>query len=450
MNTAVRKKINNKFEEEVLLEWTYWGKWDPNLLTVSLWHQATTSKTLKYMRVILRGEMRCLDGSYYFLKSDFEILHSTLEKDGVEWFDKFLKICQEETNVLINFEGNFEELLDQLSNHFLGCIMLITFVDPWFENKIRKICANENVSSERVLQMMQPEQKTPLMEYQEELRKLNQEDIDAFLSKWAWVGTHAFGGQQLTRESLQESIDGGDFSKNGNPIDSQLANPNSIRSKELEEMIHIGKYLAFHRSAMVEQMNKVIFKYRKTMLALAKENEISYEKLINLTHEEILKLSRHQDRSFLLDKREARFGFISEEGGKRLIFGEELDKEVNLYSTLNVSNDKKKEIEVQGTVASKSVVQGIAKIVLNARDCEKIGLGDILIAPETTPDYIHAMQKAAAFVTDQGGITSHAAITAREMKKPCITGTKNATKLFVDGDFVEVDAINGIVKKIRK
>ena len=60
-----------------------------------------------------------------------------------------------------------------------------------------------------------------------------------------------------------------------------------------------------------------------------------------------------------------------------------------------------------------------------------------------------AMEKAAAFVTDEGGITCHAAIVAREMKKPCIIGTKIATKVLKDGDLVEVDAEKGIVRILK-
>mgnify|MGYP001564748046 CR=1 FL=1 len=59
------------------------------------------------------------------------------------------------------------------------------------------------------------------------------------------------------------------------------------------------------------------------------------------------------------------------------------------------------------------------------------------------------MRKAAAFVTDEGGILCHAAIVARELKKPCIIGTKIATRVFKDGDMVEVDATKGIVRKIK-
>lgn len=66
----------------------------------------------------------------------------------------------------------------------------------------------------------------------------------------------------------------------------------------------------------------------------------------------------------------------------------------------------------------------------------------------TFPSLIMAMQRAAAFVTDEGGLTCHAAIVAREMHKPCIVGTKHATQVLKDGDRVEVDATKGVVKKL--
>ena len=72
--------------------------------------------------------------------------------------------------------------------------------------------------------------------------------------------------------------------------------------------------------------------------------------------------------------------------------------------------------------------------------------GDILVSPMTTPNFVPAMKLAAAIVTDEGGVMCHAAIVAREMKKPCIIGTKIATKVLKDGDIVEVDADKGVVK----
>lgn len=104
---------------------------------------------------------------------------------------------------------------------------------------------------------------------------------------------------------------------------------------------------------------------------------------------------------------------------------------------------------VKGLGASKGKVRGIVKVILNATEFHKMNEGDILVTAMTSVDFVPIMERAAAFVTNEGGITSHASIVAREMKKPCIIGTKNATQVLKDGDFVEVDADNGIVRKIR-
>lgn len=68
----------------------------------------------------------------------------------------------------------------------------------------------------------------------------------------------------------------------------------------------------------------------------------------------------------------------------------------------------------------------------------------------TTPDYIQLIKKSSAIITDEGGLLCHAAIVAREFKKPCVIGTKIATKILKDGDLVEVDANKGIVKILKK
>jgi len=84
-----------------------------------------------------------------------------------------------------------------------------------------------------------------------------------------------------------------------------------------------------------------------------------------------------------------------------------------------------------------------------AADVSKVKRGDILVTSMTTPELAPAMEKAAAFITDEGGILCYAAIVACEINKPCIIGTKIATKVLKDGDLVEVDAIKGIVRKLQ-
>ena len=68
----------------------------------------------------------------------------------------------------------------------------------------------------------------------------------------------------------------------------------------------------------------------------------------------------------------------------------------------------------------------------------------------TRPDYIVAMKKAGAIVTNEGGITCHAAIVSRELGIPCVIGTKHATKILKNGDFIEVDADNGIIRILER
>ena len=92
--------------------------------------------------------------------------------------------------------------------------------------------------------------------------------------------------------------------------------------------------------------------------------------------------------------------------------------------------------------------KGHTKILLGRADFDKMNKGDVLVAPSTRPEYLPVMKKASAIVTDEGGLTSHAAIVSRELKIPCIIGTQIATELLKDNDLVEVDADNGIVRKI--
>ncbi len=104
----------------------------------------------------------------------------------------------------------------------------------------------------------------------------------------------------------------------------------------------------------------------------------------------------------------------------------------------------------KGSIAFPGKIKGVCKVLYKTEDMSKIEKGDILVISMTDPDYIQAMEKAVAFITDQGGILCHAAIIAREMKKPCVIGTKIATQVLKDGDLVEVDADQGIIKILKK
>jgi len=105
-------------------------------------------------------------------------------------------------------------------------------------------------------------------------------------------------------------------------------------------------------------------------------------------------------------------------------------------------------VEFQGKTAYPGKVRGKVKIVLTPRTMSKMKKGDILVTPMTTTDLIMAIKKAAAIVTDIGGLTCHAAIISREFGIPCIIESKIGTQVLKDGDLVEVDANKGVVRKI--
>ncbi|MCX6784550.1 MAG: PEP-utilizing enzyme [Candidatus Komeilibacteria bacterium] len=101
---------------------------------------------------------------------------------------------------------------------------------------------------------------------------------------------------------------------------------------------------------------------------------------------------------------------------------------------------------IKGSVAFRGNVSGKVRIIRYKKDINKLKVGEILVTDMTSPDFIQALKKAKAIITNEGGLTCHAAIIARELKKPCIVGTKIATQLLKTGDRVEVNADLGLVK----
>ena len=99
----------------------------------------------------------------------------------------------------------------------------------------------------------------------------------------------------------------------------------------------------------------------------------------------------------------------------------------------------------RGLGASPGIGKGKVVILAGPREIGRVQKGDVLVTEMTTPDFVPAMKKASAIVTNSGGMTCHAAIVSREMGIPCIVGTKNGTQLLKEGQFVTVDATRGMV-----
>lgn len=170
------------------------------------------------------------------------------------------------------------------------------------------------------------------------------------------------------------------------------------------------------------------------------------EKVV-LDDHEILALTKHAE---MLEKH---YGIPQD-----IEWGIEGDKIYILQSrpiTTISAGEKAEEVEAAGKVlvkglgASPGVVSGAAKLVSGPDELDKVKDGDILVAVMTTPDMVPAMQRAAAIVTDEGGLTCHAAIVSRELGCTAVVGTKNATEVLTDGMIITVDGAKGQVYEGR-
>ncbi|MEK6958529.1 MAG: PEP-utilizing enzyme [archaeon] len=121
----------------------------------------------------------------------------------------------------------------------------------------------------------------------------------------------------------------------------------------------------------------------------------------------------------------------------------------SLFSSLDNQNENATK-EIIGKPAFPGIARGKVRIVNTISDLKSFKEGEILVSISTNPSLMPSLSAAAAIVTDEGGIMCHAAIIARELKKPCIIGTKIATRVLKNGMLVEVDANKGTVRILEK
>ncbi|MCD6360068.1 MAG: phosphoenolpyruvate synthase [Armatimonadetes bacterium] len=116
-------------------------------------------------------------------------------------------------------------------------------------------------------------------------------------------------------------------------------------------------------------------------------------------------------------------------------------------TTIKETADEEPEIKapvlLTGVAASPGIASGPVKIIDDASQIDQVKEGDILVTEMTTPDFVPAMRRAAAIITDRGGRTAHAAIVSRELGIPCMVGTEGATSTLANGQVITVDASRG-------
>ena len=141
-------------------------------------------------------------------------------------------------------------------------------------------------------------------------------------------------------------------------------------------------------------------------------------------------------------------GRVKIDNYKKILKGKDvtiLKQKVNDYCLSLIKEKLKSGRVIRGTSVNGGIVKGKAKIIKTMKDLSKINNGDILVADMTSPDYVTVFNKVAAFITDEGGLTCHAAIVSKEFNIPCIVGNQFVTQILKDNTLIEVDANNGVI-----
>jgi phosphohistidine swiveling domain-containing protein len=248
------------------------------------------------------------------------------------------------------------------------------------------------------------------------------EDPQIIAEKFGWLRARDGFTKPFSVEDIKEMM---------NELKPLQPHPKVKIPPELQPLFKEMQELVFFRTSRTDIFYELLFLSRPILRRVGELYNIPFSELQYYTIQSLIEGNpkRYSENHTLACYKEEAF------------FGEE---------PLIEEEEVKEADHVKGNIACKGLVRGVVKIVRIVSDLSKVKEGDILVTQMTFPAFITAMKRAAAFVTDEGGLTCHAAIVAREMKKPCIIGTKVATRIFKDGDLVEVDANEGVVKKIEK
>jgi phosphohistidine swiveling domain-containing protein len=393
---------------------------------------------------------------FRYIDSFLEQLKNTGTKEDLFtlWYESYLKYAAVHIygwpHTLIDFKDNL------FSNHLLG----------YLEN-LKKAGADLDISETFALLTTPTEQDTVLAREKADFKIIlnhaktitinnleSDEKIDRMLTehanKYCWVG-FCFTGPEWDKkhfmDALKHELQEGKEEKSKQQLKEgqhQAFKRLNIDDKH-QQLFRFAQELVHGKEYRKDSMFYYFWALDKLIDKLAALLNIDKAKLRFLYPEELPGIKWSEDIRKTLEMR-TEFNIQHITLDKELILS--TGKAREYLDTLSFEKVDHDFTELKGMVAQPGKVTGKVKIVITSDDMPKLEKGDILVSISTNPDLVPAMKRAAAIITDVGGITSHAAIVSRELGVPCIVGTKTATKTFRDNDLVEVDTSKGIVKKL--
>ncbi len=324
----------------------------------------------------------------------------------------------------------------------------------------------EQIASQQRLAQHSPEYEEALLKKVMELEKTIDKDIKEMLHayyekyfyvKFMWVGKEDTYTLHDFLSKLVKIIGrNANVNKLLKEMDAQLEK-NKKKAEKLKKELKIEKQWATLFDAFGEFMVTKIYRRYAQIYAVYKMHAVLEEiaKSIGMTKDDVEFMLPQEVMSALLEKKieketiKKRTEFCVyylDKTTERVLVGRQALRLAKLVERKKIQGVT----ELKGQTGCIGIGKGHVKLIFRPSDMSKMNYGDVLVSIATDPDIVPAMKKASAIVTEQGGVTSHAAIVARELGIPCVIGTKIATQVLQDDDIVEVDATKAVVTVVSR
>jgi phosphoenolpyruvate synthase/pyruvate phosphate dikinase len=463
------EKISKKIENQILKkDWEFSYERRMGFHMMYLFAFGITDEFKKIFGVGMEGSVfRVVDGvtGQYYSKSGIVQVQKTIEtklKKNKHFAKKIQKLIQLKFKAYVSYSKGLTHKYNLVSNQSLwksiqkhkkieesiSAPSWIMFTS--FEEVLTRVL-EEKLGKEVVAQLAPQTHITPLEMYLSDVYK---KDLDFVTKKYQFLGMFDFffepKGRDFHLANLRkmkaEKFNSVEVKQKYTKAKKQVS---KIAKQYKQEKDLIDLFLTY--SDLKEWKNfwreELAFKYSFLMKEVSIRCNVGLEELSFYTYTELEQLIKRNLKLSVteIDMRKASSLFVFYKNKVYVV------TDTGFLKKFNVAFQHKQEDDfLKGSVAFAGKIKGIVKVIIGNQDFHKIKEGDILVTSTTRPDYLPVMQKSAGFITNEGGLLSHATIVARELKKPCIIGTKIATKVLKDGDLVEVDAEKGIVRIIKK
>ncbi len=282
----------------------------------------------------------------------------------------------------------------------------------------------------------------------EERRKgVGEAEIEKMLEEharhYAWFGTHHWEGEAYSFQKAKAAYE---------ELLQQSQQESSVREAPSDPVWKWIEAMTYWRTHSAEVTASVVFASRARLEEAAARLGVGYDDLVYATAAEVEQGLR--DPSSFPDQQTRKMrregGYVTWVDAEHHEYVASGAQEIAQWFERIGEGHHEEMSTLRGTVAYVGpTIEGTVCVVLVPKqDGVDFREGDILVAAETTPDYVPLMKRASAFITEVGGITSHAAIVAREMKKPCLIAVKSATHVLKTGERVFLDTTHGVVTRL--